>query len=68
MTHKARETALQIFEMILAFGQHERRAFRLKRFEHIVENQVIARLVLGDGRHTPPAWRDGRRPLKGGGN
>ena len=49
MAHEARETALQIFEMILAFGQHERRACRLKRFEHIVENQVIARFVLGEG-------------------
>ena len=49
ISDEEREAALQIFEMVLAFGQQERRALRLQRFEHIVENQVIARLVLGEG-------------------
>jgi hypothetical protein len=39
-----------MFEMVPALRQHDGRAFRFECLEHIVEDQIVARLILGEGR------------------
>ena len=69
--YEARKAALKVFEMVPSLRQHDRGALRFQSLQHIIEDQIITRLVAGDrsidSRHRRTvSARQRRRQLKHG--
>jgi hypothetical protein len=50
ISHEWLEPLLKIIEVVLPLSQHDGRSFRLKRFQHIIEEQIIPAVVLRQSR------------------